>query len=151
MKKNFKKISKIFFFFQFFYKSPEFWYGRGKILVKKNYTPGVKKKFQNFFLKISKKFFFFFKFFEIFWNFFEIFFHTRTVILFHQNFTAMGPKFRTFKKKIEKEIIFSSHQECNSFSPENGRTTIPKFRNFEKKNWKKKELKFFWFFFTPGV
>jgi hypothetical protein len=39
-KKNFKKIS-IFLFL--FFKNPEFWYGRGKILVKKNYTPGVQK------------------------------------------------------------------------------------------------------------
>ena len=38
-------------FFHFFFKNPEFWYGRDKIWVKKNYTPGVKKKFK----KISKK------------------------------------------------------------------------------------------------
>ena len=31
-----------------FFKNPKFWYGRGKILVKKNYTPGVKKKIEKF-------------------------------------------------------------------------------------------------------
>jgi hypothetical protein len=33
--KNFKKISKKFQKKIFFFKAPEFWYGRGKILVKK--------------------------------------------------------------------------------------------------------------------
>ena len=34
----------LFFFLNFFlFKIPEFWDDRGKILVKKNYTPGVKK------------------------------------------------------------------------------------------------------------
>ena len=28
------------------------------------------------------------------------------IFLFHQNFTVMGPKFRTFEKKIEKKKIF---------------------------------------------
>ena len=43
------------------FKTPEFCYGRGKILVNKNYTPGVKKKIKKFQISI-----FFFKFFQIF-------------------------------------------------------------------------------------
>ena len=34
------------------------------------------------------------------WNFVEIFFHTRSVIPFHQNFTATLPKFRTFSEGL---------------------------------------------------
>ena len=40
MKKSKQKSFNFNFFFKFFFKNPEFWYGRGKILVKKNYTPG---------------------------------------------------------------------------------------------------------------
>jgi hypothetical protein len=39
-------------------ENPEFWYGRSKILVKKNYTPGVKKKIQIFFKNFKKNYFF---------------------------------------------------------------------------------------------
>ena len=50
---------KFFFFFSiFFFKHPEFWYGRGKVPVKKNYIPGVKKNQKNS-KKISKDYFFF--------------------------------------------------------------------------------------------
>jgi hypothetical protein len=35
VKKKFQNFFKFFFFFSiFFFKNPEFWYGRGKILVK---------------------------------------------------------------------------------------------------------------------
>ena len=33
--------------FNFFFFKTEFWYGRGKILVAKNYTLGCEKKIQN--------------------------------------------------------------------------------------------------------
>ena len=42
------------------------------------------------------------------------------VLFFHQNFSAMGPKFRVFEKKKKKNFfsIFFYILECNSFSPE---------------------------------
>ena len=36
-------------------ENPEFWYGHGKILVKRNYTPGVKKNFKVFFSNLFFK------------------------------------------------------------------------------------------------
>ena len=50
-------------------------------------------------------------------KFFWFFFHTRSVILFHQNFTAMGPKFRVFnftsskRNTFEKKIYFHFEKE----------------------------------------
>ena len=49
VKKKIQKKFKFFSFFKFFWceiKNPEFWSHRGKILVKKNYTPEIKKNFK---------------------------------------------------------------------------------------------------------
>ena len=56
-----------------------------------------------------------------FWNYFEISFHTRSVIPFHQNFTATLPKFMTceknwkkfFKNDWKKRENFLRTQRCN--------------------------------------
>ena len=47
----------------------------------------------------------------------EIFFHIRSVILFHRNFTATVPKFRTYRS------VFLFHQNFTA--------TVPKFRTFQ--------------------
>ena len=54
MKKKFQNIfKKKEKNLNFFFKVPEFWYGRGKILVKK--TPSSMKKKFNFFFQIKKE------------------------------------------------------------------------------------------------
>ena len=85
LKKKSKKIQKIskkiFFFKYFFFKNPEFWYGRGKIRVKKNYTPGVKKKIKKI------QIFFFSNFFSIFFFKNPEFWYGRGKIRVKKNYT----------------------------------------------------------------
>ena len=66
----------------------EFWYGRGKIRVKKNYTPGVKKKSK----KIKKNPFFYF----VFKN--HEFWYGRGIIRVKKNYTP------GVKKKIQQNL-----------------------------------------------
>ena len=87
----------------FLYKNAKFWYGRGKILVKKNYTPGVKKKSK----KNQKLFFsFFFSFSDFFLKSPE-FWYGRGKILVKKNYSP-GVKKNLKKSKNFKKISFSN-------------------------------------------
>ena len=90
---------------------------------------------------------------KFFWNFSEFFFHTRSVILFHLNFTAMGPKFRTFDY-IEKKNFFGNFFEIFFhtrsvilFSPEFYRNGTKIQDLWKKKIFLEIFLNFFWIFF----
>ena len=85
----------------------------------------------------------------------------KSIFLFHQNFTATVPKFRTFNVIYVKHTrvcaaeAYCYDRGCFLFFHQNFTVMGPKFRTyFKKKKNSKKFCKniFFWnFFFTPGV